>query len=143
MWMLSFVPEWLFYAIFLIGFAGILVSIFLKFIPQVYIFRSMIQTVSLVLMVLSSFFIGMKLDNNIWEARAEELSKKLEIAEQQSKEENIKIEEKIVTKTKVVREKADTIIQYVDKEIVKYDNQCVIPKEFIKAHNDSTEGGRK
>ena len=111
--MLSFIPEWLFYAIFLIGFAGILVSIFLKFIPQVYIFRSMIQTVSLVLMVLSSFFLGMKLDNNIWEARAEELSRKLEIAEQQSKEENIKIEEKVVTKIKVVKEQGKNTIEFI------------------------------
>ena len=143
MWILSFIPDWIFYGLFLVGLAGIVVTIFLRFIPQVYMFKSIIQTVSIVLMVLSSFFAGMKLENSIWEAQAEELKRKLEIAEQQSKEENIKIEEKIVTKTKVVREKADTIIQYVDKEIVKYDNQCVIPKEFVKAHNDSTEGGRK
>ena len=139
MWILSFIPDWIFYGLFLIGLAGILVTIFLRFIPQVYMFRSVIQTVSIVLMVLSSFFAGMKLENSIWEAQAEELKRKLEIAEQQSKEENIKIEEKIVTKTKVIQQKGKETIQYIDKEVVKYDNQCVIPKEFIKAHNDATE----
>lgn len=143
MWFLQFVPDWFFYAISLIGLAGILATIFLRFIPQIYMFKSLIQAVSLFLIILSSFFIGMKFENQIWEARAEELKKKLEIAEQQSKEENVKIEEKIVTKTKVVREKADTIVRYIDKEIIKHDNQCNIPKEFVKAHNDSTEGGRK
>ena len=49
--------------------------------------------------------------------------------------ENIKLVEKVVTKTQVVKQRGEDIIKYVDKEIVKYDNTCVIPKEFIEAHN--------
>jgi hypothetical protein len=53
--------------------------------------------------------------------------------------------EKVITKTKVVKERGDEIIKYVDREIVKYDTKflpggiCEIPKEFIKAHNDAAE----
>jgi hypothetical protein len=35
--------------------------------------------------------------------------------------------------------KKEYITRYINKEITKYDNTCVIPKEFIKAHNDSAE----
>lgn len=143
MWLLSFVPDWVYYAVFVVGFIGILSTIFLKFIPPIYIFKTQIQAVSIVLMILSSFFVGMKFDNMIWEAQAEELKKKLAIAEEKSKEENTKIVEKVVTKTKVIREKGDNIVKYVDREITKYDSKCEIPKEFVKAHNDSAEGDKK
>jgi hypothetical protein len=74
-----------------------------------------------------------------------EVEAKLAIAEQQSKEENVKIETKVITKTQVIRTRGKDIVKYVDREIVKYDTKfapggvCEIPKEFIKAHNDAAE----
>ena len=53
--------------------------------------------------------------------------------------------EKVVTKTKVVKEKGQEVTKYVDREIVKYDvkfapgGECEIPKEFIKAHNEAAK----
>jgi hypothetical protein len=63
------------------------------------------------------------------------MESKVAEAEVQSVKENIKLVEKVVTKTQVVKQRGEDIIKYVDKEIVKYDNTCVIPKEFIEAHN--------
>ena len=80
-----------------------------------------------------------------WQARVKELEEKVAVAETQSKEENVKIVTKVVTKTQVVRVRGNDIVKYVDREIVKYDTKfapggiCEIPKEFIKAHNDSAE----
>ena len=42
---------------------------------------------------------------------------------------------KVVKDTQVVREKGKTITQYVDREVVKYDNKCELPNEVIRAHN--------
>ena len=84
-------------------------------------------------------------DNDAWEARVKEMEAKVVIAETQSKEENIKIVEKIVTKTQVIKTRGEDIIKYVDREVVKYDTkfapggECEIPKEFIKALNDAAE----
>jgi len=70
---------------------------------------------------------------------------KVAAAEVQSKEENVKIVEKVVTKTQVIRTRGEDIIKYVDREVVKYDTkfapggECEIPKEFIKALNDAAE----
>ena len=84
-------------------------------------------------------------DNEAWEARVKEMQDKVAAAEAQSKEENIKIVEKVVTKTQVIKTRGQDIVKYVDREIVKYDEKfakggvCEIPQEFIKAHNDAAE----
>lgn len=74
-------------------------------------------------------------DNDAWEARVKEMEAKVAKAEEQSKEANVQIETKIVTQTKVIREKQKDNIQYITREVTKYDNTCVIPKEFIEVHN--------
>jgi hypothetical protein len=66
--------------------------------------------------------------------------------------------QKIVEKTKVIREKGKDIIKYVDRwntkeiikevegperirteEVIKYIENCPVPKEFIDLHNQATE----
>lgn len=84
-------------------------------------------------------------DNDAWEARVKEMQDKVAVAEIQSKEENVKIVQKVVTKTQVIKTRGEDIVKYVDREIVKYDEKfakggvCEIPQEFIKAHNDAAE----
>lgn len=84
-------------------------------------------------------------DNEKWEARVKEMEAKVAAAEVQSKEENVKIVEKVVTKTQVIKTRGQDIVKYVDREVVKYDTkfapggECEIPKEFIKALNDAAE----
>jgi hypothetical protein len=84
-------------------------------------------------------------DNNSWEARVKEMQDKVAAAEIQSKEQNVKIVEKVVRKTEIIRTRGEDIIKYVDREVTKYETkfapggECEIPKEFIKAHNDAAE----
>ena len=84
-------------------------------------------------------------DNESWEAKVREMEEKVAAAEAQSKEENIKIVEKVVNKVQIVKTRGQDIVKYVDREVVKYDTKfapggvCEIPKEFIKAHNDAAE----
>jgi hypothetical protein len=42
---------------------------------------------------------------------------------------------KIVKDTQVIHEKGKTITQYIDREIIKYDDKCNLPVEVIRAHN--------
>ena len=49
--------------------------------------------------------------------------------------------EKIVRKDKIIKQKGDDIIKYIDREIVKkeevikYIENCPVPKDIIDAHN--------
>ncbi len=141
MWVLKFLPNWIFYLLFFIGVAGIAATYLLRFIPipAIYMYKTPIQLVSIALVVIGTFMAGAIHDNEAWEARVRELEAKLAEAATQSAKENVKIVEKVVTKTQVIKEKAETNTQYIDREIVKYNNICEVPKEFIQLHNSAAE----
>jgi hypothetical protein len=68
-----------------------------------------------------------------------EMEAKLAAAEAESAKENIKIVEKVITRRNVIKQRGEDVIKYIDREVTKYDTQCVIPKEFIQAHNKAAE----
>lgn len=142
MWILQFLPYWIFYGLFFVGLLGFLATYLLKFIPipAIYVYRTPIQIVSLILVVFGVFMSGAIHNEETWQARVKELEVKLAEAEAESQKENTKIVEKIVYKNQIVKQRGEDIIRYIDKEVVKYDNQCVIPKEFVEAHNRAAKG---
>lgn len=147
MWILKWLPFWFFYAILGVGLIGLAVTYLLKFIPlpTIYIYKTPIQLGSIALIVLGTYMSGAISNEEAWLARVKELETKIEAAQVESTKENVKIETKIVTKTQIVKERGQNIIQYIDKEIVKYDTkflpggECEIPKEFINTHNKAAE----
>lgn len=130
MWILKYLPDWIFYLILLIGVLGLIIS---RFIPLYY--RTAAQALCASFIVIGVFMSGAIYDYHSWQDQVIELKTKLAEAELKSAESNTKIVEKVITKTEHYREKGKDIIQYVDREIVKYDSRCEIPKEFIEAHN--------
>jgi uncharacterized membrane protein len=134
MWYLHFLPNWLFYGILLIGIAGLLFS---RFIPVYY--KTVAQALSIFAFSFGLFMTGAIKANQSWEEKVKEMEAKVAEAQEQSKEETVKIETKVINKTQVIRERGDEILKYIDREIVKYDTTCIIPKEFIEAHNKAAE----
>ena len=66
---------------------------------------------------------------------------KVALVEEQARTASAKIETKVVTQTKVIREKGQNIIQYVDrvvtqdKEVVKFVENCPIPTAIVNTLN--------
>jgi len=139
MWILSFLPDWIFHFILLAGIGGLIASYSMKFIPFVYMYKTPIQLVSVAAIVGSTFMIGAAWNDQAWRDRVAEMEQKVAAAEVKSVEENVKIVTKIVKKTEIVRTRGEDIIKYVDKEVVKYNDRCEIPDEFVKALNDAAE----
>lgn len=149
MWILKWLPDWIFYGILFLGIVGListyLVNFLSKFIPQLYIYKTPIQIISIIMIVYGVFMVGAIHNNEQWEARVKELEDKVKIAEEKSEEVNTQIVEKIVTRNKIIKEKGDEVIQYIDREVVKYDTkflpggECEIPKEFIQSINKAAE----
>lgn len=142
------IPFWVFLIPVAIGLLGLVATFLMKFIPFVYVYRSPIQLVSIVLIAFGTFASGAKFNDMLWVAKAEEMKRKIAEAEKKSKEENIKIVEKIVVKTEVIREKNNQINKFIDTEVSKYDErfapggQCELPKEVIKAINDAARSDK-
>ena len=145
MWILSWLPNWIFYGIFFAGLLGLLATYVMKFIPFVYVYRTPIQAVSVLVIAIGTYMSGAISNEEAWQARVKEMEAKVAAAEVESAKENVKIVEKVVVKTEYITRRGQDIIQYVDKEVVKYDTkflpggQCEIPKEFIKAINTASE----
>ena len=139
MWIFNFLPDSFFHAFSIIGILAILASMFLKRIPLVDTYYMPIRIVGFVVLAFGIFFEGAIYNNKEWVARVKEMEAKVAAAEVESKKETIKIVQKVVVKKQIVKERGEDIIKYVDREITKYDNTCVIPKDFVKVLNDAAK----
>jgi uncharacterized membrane protein len=145
MWILQWLPDWIFYAIFFAGLLGLLATYVMKFIPFVYVYRTPIQAISILAIAIGTYMSGAISNEESWQAKVKEMEAKVAAAEIESQKENVKIVEKIVKKTEYITRKGQDIIQYVDREVVKYDTKfapsgvCELPNEFIKAINNAAE----
>ena len=145
MWILSLLPNWIFYAVFIAGLLGLLATFVMKFIPFFYVYKTPVQLASIIAIAFGTYMAGAISNEEAWQARVREMEAKVEAAAVKSAQENVKIVEKIVRKTEYITRRGQDIVQYVDREVVKYDTkfapggQCEIPKEFIEAHNRAAE----
>jgi hypothetical protein len=128
---------------------GTIAGFVLGFIPLVKTYQFAIQICSIVVLVFAVYLEGGLADYKEWELRVKEMEAKVAQAQAESANKNIEIQEKIVEKTKVIREKGKDIIQYIDKEIVKkeevikYIENCPVPKDVIDTLNKAAEKGDK
>jgi len=154
MWLLNLMPDWFYHLIVIVSILGLIVASVLKFVPFVSTYRLPIQVISALLLVFGVWMEGGIVNEAKWEARVRELEDKVKIAEEKSKEKNVEIQEKVITQTKVVKEKGRDIIKYIDRlvdkeiikevqgpervrreEVIKYVENCPVPKDIIDVHN--------
>jgi hypothetical protein len=141
MWLMNFLPNWVFHTILLIGVLGLIASVVLNFIPFIKTYTMPIEIVSLLFIVVGVWFEGAISNQAAWEARVLEMQAKVAEAEAKSSEANVQIVTKIVKKTKRIHEKGDAIISYIDREVVKnnevikFVENCPIPDIVINTHN--------
>lgn len=140
-WMLGLLPAWFWPALLIAGVLAILASFVLGAIPFIKNYKLPIQVGGILAVVASVWFLGAASNEEKWQVKIRELEEQVKKAEEQSRETNVKVETKIVERTKVIKEKAKTQIEYVDriitqdKEIIKYIEQCPVPKIIIDEHN--------
>jgi uncharacterized membrane protein (DUF106 family) len=143
--MLSFIPDWFWTLVLISGIVGTLATWILKFIPFVSTYRLPIQVASIIALIVGVYFQGVTANEAKWQDKIADLQKQIIEAETKSKETNVVVQEKIVTKTKIIKEKGKDIVNYIDREVVKkeeiikYIEQCPVPKEIIDLHNQATE----
>jgi len=141
MWLMSFLPNWMFHAILLVGVLGLISSFILNFIPSFKLYHLPIQIISILLIALGVWFEGAMSNQAEWEAKVAEMQIKVAEAEAKSQETNVQIITKTVKKLELVRTRGDDIINYVDREVVKdrevikFVENCPIPHIIINTHN--------
>ena len=149
MWILHFLPDsfilWATNILLLIGIGLTIAGFFAHRIPLVWQYQLPFKIAGVVLLAAGVYFRGGYGVEMAWRERVAEVEARLKTAEEQSARENVKIVERVVKKTEYITRRGQDIVQYVDREIVKYDvkfapgGQCEIPREFIIAHNRAAE----
>lgn len=141
MFIIQYLPEIVVHIIFTMGVLGVIAGFLLGFIPFIKQYKLAVQVISLLVLVFGVYLEGALADHKIWQQRVLELEAKVAKAEAKSAKVNTVIQQRVVTKTRVVKEKADEIIKYIDRdvvkreEVVKYVERCSLPDDIVDAHN--------
>lgn len=143
MWMLSFVPDsfliWIVNSVLIAGAIGTFFTFFIlhkvvRWFPFIAPYHLILQIISVVLLIGGVYFKGAYGTEMEWRARVEEMKEKVRAAEEKSNQVNKETEVRIVEKTKVVREKGQVQIEYIDK---------LVKGETVEIVKDMSEAERK
>jgi len=141
MWILSVLPDYAIHGLLTVGIIGVILGFVLGFIPFVGKYKLPIQIISIFVLTLALYLEGGLENEHIWQSKVKEVEAKVAVSEVKAVEKTVEIQEKIVNKTKVIKQKGDDIIKYIDKEIIKkeeiikYIENCPVPQEIIEQHN--------
>jgi hypothetical protein len=146
MWILQLLPDtlilWFCNILLLVGLVLTLAGFFIHRLPFLYQYQLPFKVLGIALLTLGVYFRGGYAVESEWRERVTELEAKLKTSQEESAKVNTVIQDRVVTKTQVIREKADTLIQFVDREIVKEVNTCPVPQEAIDVHNEAARMNR-
>ena len=147
MWLLYLLPDalilWFCNILLLTGIVLTVAGFFAHRIPLVSQYQLPFKILGIALLTLGVYFRGGYAVEQQWRERVTAVEEKLKAAEQQSAKENTRIETRVVQKTEYITRRGQDIVQYVDREVTKYDNTCAIPQPFIQAHNRAAEAPPK
>lgn len=142
MWILKFLPDWVFYFILLAGLAGIAASFVLKFIPFVSQYRIPILWASAIATAGGLYMAGAISDNNAWEARVADLKLQVAKAEAASQAANTELTAKMAEKNKEIAAKQAELNKRVAQSATAMDKSCTVTSDVISILNDAA-GAKK
>ena len=142
MWLLNWLPDWVFYFILLAGVTGIGVSYFVKFIPFVNTYRVPLQIASIVLTVVGVWYAGGIAKDKEYLAEIEAAKHRAELAEEKAKTATARVEYVFLDRVKNVKD-VQVIVQERIRDIsVKVDEQCKVIPEVIDIHNQAARNSK-
>lgn len=132
MWLLSFLPDWIFYGLALASFVALVAATFFKVIPFIGKYALPIQLLSFVSLLISVFLCGGLANEASWQLKVAKTN--AEIAELKAKSEKVstKVVTKYIDRIQVVKQKGNEIVKYINKES---DARCELPNSFVVLHD--------
>lgn len=147
MWILHFLPDTV-----ILWFCNILLSagvvltaagFYAHRIPLVWQYQLPFKFLGIALLVLGVYFRGGLAVEQEWRERVAQVEAQLAQAEKASADATAQLDAKSQQSVAAIREKNRVVKQYITREITRYNEQCVIPQPFIRAHNDAAEAPKK
>lgn len=144
MWLLtSLLPDWLItyfvHIVFAVGVVSTFAASIVAKIPFISNYGRLVQPIGMVILVVGIFLEGSWWNERSWQEKIKELQAKVKIAEQQSEETNVKLDEALKQKSKVIKEKQIVIQEKIKEVQVKVNADCKIAPEAVQIINDAAK----
>ena len=140
MWLLEFLPDWIFHAVLVVGVMAMAASFVLKFVPFVTAYRLPIQAAGLILTVLGVWFEGAMSNEAAWQARVHEMEQKVAAAEVKSAQETVRIVTRVVTQIQTIKDTTNANTQYLEKQVAQdLDRECSLTNASVMLHNSASQ----
>lgn len=157
-WMINLIPNWFWTLVLWAGVLAVVASYILGKIPFVSQYKIPLRVGGVVATLVGVYFYGVIANEEKWQARVQELERQVKEAEVEGEAANEKLGKALSEQKTVVVEKKQQIIKYVDRwqtkevlkevqgpervrveEVVKYIENCPVPKEMLDIHNKGAE----
>jgi len=139
MFIFEVTPNWIFHSLFYLSIVSIILGFAFGKATLIKQYALMLKISGIIGFAASTFLEGALYDYKVMQARIEEAKQQTAEYEQKNKELNDKLAKKSDKVREKIKVKKEYVTRYIDKEVTKYDNTCVIPKPFVDAHNQSAE----
>lgn len=143
MWLLSWLPDFIFHLLLIAGLLGLAASFVLKFIPFVSTYKLPIQVASGLAIIVAIWFEGGMANEAKWQARVTELEAKIAKAETASAEANGKLSLQLAAKNQEVALAQAALKNRIKDGAAAMDAVCKIPANAVSILNDAAKGAKK
>jgi hypothetical protein len=143
MWIVNFLPDFVFHILLLAGLLGLVASFVIDSIPFISTNAKAIQLASAVVLAIALFFEGAISDNASWQARVKELELKIAKAETESVEANGKLSKALAAKDKEIALAQAELKNRIRQGAAAMDAVCKIPADVVDILNDAVKKGAK
>jgi len=146
-WFLSFIPDsifiWITYGLIAAGFALYVASKLVSWIPLMGQYKLPAELIGIVILLAGVYLFGGYGVEMSWRDKVRQLEEQIKAAEEKSAQVNTVIQEKIVYRTKVIKEKETVYVDRI-KEIAKeVDAKCEVDPRVVEALNNAAEDPTK
>jgi hypothetical protein len=143
MWIVNFLPDFIFHILLLVGLLGLVASFVLDSIPFISTNAKAIQLASAVVLAIALYFEGAISDNNAWQARVQALELKVARAEAESADANGKLSKQLAAKDKEIALAQAELKNRIKQGAAAMDAVCKIPADVVAILNDAANKGAK
>ena len=138
-WMLQLIPDnifvWITAVLFFGGILAYILSKLVSIIPFIGRYKIALELGAIAAMIVGAyFFCGV-----VYREQVADLKEQVKISEQKSRDANVRLDQVIKDKSKVVREKQIVIQERIVRDTAKIDAECRVPREAVDILNESAK----
>jgi Zn-dependent protease with chaperone function len=137
LWMLTFVPDWIYQAILILGVLAVFAAYFLKFIPVVSAYSRALKITGIILTLIGVWFNGQMSADAKWRAKVADFEVRIAESERQAAEATGRIETVYVDRVQVVRDTQYIIQGQIREYSADLDANCQISPRAVEILNEA------